>query len=130
MPLNGTIPTKTMRENTKVTWWLSSSIDIVVIFFLLRVLYLFIVFCIVKIKTRRTKPYTNHVSLAGTQGPLPWAQPLEPLHESYRGRNFPSHYWPQPGSLQVGVDPKGVIPKVVPWIWWRWSIVSTRGVKK
>lgn len=79
-------------------------------FSLLKVPSLFIVFCEVKIKTRtgdHLTHHSNHLSLAGPQGPLPWAQQLEPWHESYKDRNFPSHHWPQPGSLQVGVALRG-----------------------
>lgn len=88
MPLD--IPTRTMRENRKMKWmfecWHCGD------FTLLKVLSLFVVCCTVKIKARRKDHLTHnstHASLAGAQGPLPWPQ-LEPLHENYKGRNFPS----------------------------------------
>lgn len=78
-------------------------------FTLLKVISLFIVCCPVKIKTRR-EDHLTHITLPM----FLWQEPRalchghnwSPCKKTTRAGTFP-HYWPQPGSLQVGLGLRG-----------------------
>lgn len=77
-------------------------------FTLLKVLSLFIVCCTVKIKTGRktTLPIALPMFLWQEPRALCHGHNWSPCKKTTRAGTFP-HYWPQPGSLQVGLGLRG-----------------------